>query len=105
MSGTHLLQIKRRAEKLEFSTALLATLAGVSTTGLANYLRGVGTLNEKNEEMLGEKLRRLEKIFDALAPLQMPQEVLLLNELVSCEVPAEEISEFVKRLFPWHRPE
>lgn len=103
MDGAHRLQILRRMEKMRFTTAQLAELAGVSTTSVANYLNQRGRL--ANETDLTEKLRRLEKFFDAISPFRLPSTTLLLNELAVCEVTPEEVAAFVKRIFPWHRAE
>lgn len=103
MDGVHRLQILRRMEKMRFTTAQLAELAGVSTTSVANYLNQRGRL--ASEVDLAEKLRRLEKFFDAISPFRLPSTTLLLNELAVCEVPPEEVATFAKRVFPWHRAE
>src|ERR1700730_7880871 len=99
MDGVHRLQIIRRMEKMRLTTAQLAELAGVSTTSVANYLNQRGRL--AGETDLAEKLRRLETFFDAISPLRLPSETLLLNELTVSEVTPDEYSALVKRTFPY----
>jgi transcriptional regulator with XRE-family HTH domain len=99
MNGAHRLQILRRMEKLQFTAAQVAELVGTSTTTVANYLNQRGRLT--GEADLAEKLRRLEKFYDALSPFRLPLDALSLNELAVSAVSAEEVAAFVKRIYPY----